>query len=101
MELETPPVLARLLATVENERLFDMSGVDNPAAFKKELRGIWAHIYYNAVTQWNDMVEGAVESDDNDVCVAVLTGKYHVLHTCWRGSFLDGLRAVAKKSGDQ
>jgi len=46
--LTIPPLLARLLSTIDNPKIFDTSGWKDPEGGKQESRETIRHLYYNA-----------------------------------------------------
>lgn len=95
-EQETSPLLAKLLATVNDERLFDMSGTGDPDAWRERAREIFRALYSNAAGAWDFLVYGDLYADDDPQYPGVLLfEEYDELVGCPIEEFRDAIRFVA------
>lgn len=103
MNDDMPPLLEKLVATVDNPAVFPVDGVPDSETFKAELRLIWGHLYDNARNLCLMMLDEGYEGDEMEFTAASLTKKYMPLHSDWRDSFTRAARETAKTAteGDQ
>ena len=92
---KTPTLLALLQVTVDDPKLFDMSGVTDPREFKAELREAWAALYASAAWGWDDMNNPEYGGEPPELSGAALCRRFDALSSCWLESFEDAARRVA------
>jgi hypothetical protein len=92
------PLLSRLWATVDDKKIFDMSGIADANAFKSECREIFEQLFDTAQACWQRSIDPWTD-DDLDVPYpgAALVERYETLRTCWSESFEMAIRTVANQ----
>jgi len=96
---QTPALLARLQETVDDPEIFDLSYIDEPEAFKKELRAAWATLYDNAMFCWGDMLflwDEECYMDRPEVFGPDMCERFMPLSSCWLESFTKAARRAAR-----
>jgi len=90
-------LLDRLLATVDNDRIFTMEGADDPAAARSRLREMIQQVYTNAAATWDRQVV-RIENDgvDHHYRGVLLFQEFSgELFGCLLEEFFDAVRLVA------
>lgn len=91
-----PPLLALLQLTVDNPKLFDLSGGADPEEFKAELREAWTAWYASAAWFWDDMNNPGCSDEPPELSGAALCKRFDVFASCWLESFKDAVWWVAE-----
>ncbi|MCF3932871.1 hypothetical protein L1787_05510 [Acuticoccus sp. M5D2P5] len=97
MTTEVNDLLVMLQATVDDEKIFDMSGVTDPDAFKKELREAWEHVFANALCAWNAAYAPEYE-ETPELIGPEMCRKFKRLSSCWLESFTAAITQIAKRT---
>ena len=94
-----PDLLAILQATVDDEKIFDMSGVADPAEFRAELREAWRALYHNALYCWaQTFYPESSEIREPDFPGPVMNRRFDALSSCWLESFTTALSRTADRT---
>jgi hypothetical protein len=93
----TPFLLARLHGMVDDATVFDLQRVDQPEPFKQQCREIFTHLYENAASGWNQMIQ---QADDATPAFpgAALFERFDLLGSRRIDEFAQAIRLVARRA---
>lgn len=94
---EVPRLLAMLLETVDDPRMFTLTYVPNPEGFKQELRQAWAALYFSAAYCWDDMNTEMFEGDPPEIFGPAMCERFDQLSSCWLEDFRNAAMKVAAR----
>lgn len=89
-------LLQKLLATVDDERLFGMTGAEDPERCRVEIREILTALYGNAAQEWDWHIAGDIDLEKREYEGVLLFEKYAAdLLGCPVEEYIDAIRFVA------
>ena len=86
-------------ASVDDEKIFDVSYVADPAEFRSELRKAWMALYHNTIYCWaQTFYPESNEIREPDFPGPVMNRRIDPLSSCWLESFRDAICKTAEQT---